>query len=95
MSGHNPAYAGPRVQIAPPQPILARLGVRLIIRQGTTFQSVGETAITAVGPDVLGRQYRFGLPLAILRVDPRATEHHHREKQIKQHIKMLKVEMSP
>jgi len=39
-------------------------------QQGTTFQYVGKTAITAVGP-VSGRQYRFDYPGAILPVDPR------------------------
>jgi hypothetical protein len=39
-------------------------------QQGTVFQYVGKTAITAVGP-ISGRQYRFGYPGAILQVDPR------------------------
>ena len=41
-----------------------------IQQQGTTFQYVGKTAITAVGP-MSGRQYRFGYPGAIVQVDPR------------------------
>jgi hypothetical protein len=39
-------------------------------QQGTTFQYVGKTAITAVSP-MSGRQYRFGYPGAIVQVDPR------------------------
>jgi hypothetical protein len=39
-------------------------------QQGTTFQYVGKTAITAVGP-ISRRQYRFGYPGAIVQVDPR------------------------
>ena len=36
----------------------------------TTFQYVGKTALTAVGP-ISGRYYRFNHPGAILEVDPR------------------------
>jgi hypothetical protein len=36
----------------------------------STFQYVGKTALTAVGP-VSGRNYRFNHPGAIVEVDPR------------------------
>jgi hypothetical protein len=41
-----------------------------IQEQGTAFQYVGKTAMTAVSP-LSGRQYRFGYPGAIVRVDSR------------------------
>lgn len=36
----------------------------------TTFQYIGKTALTAVGP-ISGRHYRFSHPGAIVEVDPR------------------------
>jgi hypothetical protein len=39
-------------------------------QQGTFFQYIGKTAVTAVGP-MSRRQYRFGYPGAIVQVDPR------------------------
>jgi hypothetical protein len=38
--------------------------------QGIVFQYIGKTAMTAVSP-LSGRQYRFGYPGAIVRVDAR------------------------
>jgi len=41
-----------------------------IQEQGTAFKYIGKTAMTAVSP-LSGRQYRFGHPGAIVRVDAR------------------------
>jgi hypothetical protein len=48
----------------------ASFGQSPVQQRGTTFQYVGKTAITAVGP-VSGRHYRFSCFGAVVGVDPR------------------------
>jgi hypothetical protein len=52
----------------PAEPV--RLSQSPIQEQGAAFQYVGKTAMTAVSP-LSGRQYRFGYPGAVVRVDAR------------------------
>jgi hypothetical protein len=55
---------------APNHLTAASLPVNVGLQSGSTFQYVGRTALTVVGP-VSGARYRFERPGSQVRVDPR------------------------